>query len=248
MATWKKVLVSGSAAALASLTLDSPLAVSSGGTGGTSLNGSGTVLGTTGATGVSMTGSFTGSFTGDGSGLTGLLTLPVNGWELGTQTTGSYLAGLASGSNITITTPTGEGVTPVISVVASPTFTDVTVQGNLTVSGTVTTINTTNTAVSDQFILLASGSTSTIDAGILVNNGSNVGEAFYWENNVAGTGRWAVASGIDPTATTVTAAEYVTTTKLGTAVPSAAPTYGGATNGVGNIYVKTDTSDIYIYA
>lgn len=54
MATWKKVIVSGSAAELASITVD-----------GNIVN-SGTVAGT------QITGSFTGSFTGDGSNLTGL--------------------------------------------------------------------------------------------------------------------------------------------------------------------------------
>jgi hypothetical protein len=40
----------------------------------------------------------------------------------------------------------------------------------------------------------------------------------------------------------------VTTTEVGTVVPSVAPVYGGASNGYGNMYVKTDTGDIYIYA
>jgi len=90
MATWKKVIVSGSAAELASLTLTTDLGVADGGTGVSSIgtnnflvgtgatsvttlgsNGSGTVVRTTGATGLSVTGSFTGSFKGDGSGLTG---------------------------------------------------------------------------------------------------------------------------------------------------------------------------------
>ena len=92
MAEWKKVVVSGSSAELADLTLDTALTVANGGTGLTATgtdnflvgngaaslttvgsNGSGTVVRTTGATGLSATGSFTGSFTGDGSGLTGVI-------------------------------------------------------------------------------------------------------------------------------------------------------------------------------
>ena len=91
MAEWKKVVVSGSSAELADLTLDTALTVANGGTGLTATgtdnflvgngaaslttvgsNGSGTVVRTTGATGLSATGSFTGSFTGDGSGLSGV--------------------------------------------------------------------------------------------------------------------------------------------------------------------------------
>ena len=79
MATWKKVIVSGSTANLANLQVDSLTSgqvVIGGGTAGnlttTAINGTGNIVATTGATGVSMTGSFTGSFTGNGAGLTGV--------------------------------------------------------------------------------------------------------------------------------------------------------------------------------
>jgi hypothetical protein len=79
MATWKKVIVSGSTANLANLQVDgltSGQVVIGGGTAGnlttTAINGTGNIVATTGATGVSMTGSFTGSFTGNGAGLTGV--------------------------------------------------------------------------------------------------------------------------------------------------------------------------------
>ena len=126
----------------------------------------------------------------------------------------------------------------------------VTIPGNLTVNGTTTIINTTNTAIKDQFILLASGSTGTMDGGIIVGNSAtiNVGEAFYWENNPGTTGRWAIASAVDATSTTVTPNSYVVTVSGSTADPSGNPTYGGATNGIGNMYVNTSTSDIWIYA
>jgi len=79
MATWKKVIVSGSTANLANLQVDgltSGQVVIGGGTAGnlttTAINGTGNIVATTGATGVVMTGSFTGSFTGNGAGLTGV--------------------------------------------------------------------------------------------------------------------------------------------------------------------------------
>jgi hypothetical protein len=78
MATWKKVIVSGSSAQLSALSVDaltSGQVVIGGGTASlttTAINGTGNILATTGATGVSMTGSFTGSFTGNGAGLTGV--------------------------------------------------------------------------------------------------------------------------------------------------------------------------------
>ena len=86
-----KVILSGSSAELASVTLDSALGVPSGGTGQTTIgsgnflvgsgattfttvggNGTGNVVRTTAASGLLHSGSFSGSFIGDGSGLTGL--------------------------------------------------------------------------------------------------------------------------------------------------------------------------------
>jgi len=50
---------------------------------------------------------------------------------------------------------------------------DVTIAGNLTVSGTTTTINTTNTTVTDKLLELATGTTGspTGDAGIIIERG-----------------------------------------------------------------------------
>jgi hypothetical protein len=36
--------------------------------------------------------------------------------------------------------------------------------------------------------------------------------------------------------------------KTAAGAPSGNPTYGGATNGYGNMYVNSSTSDIWIYA
>jgi len=76
MATWKKVVVSGSTANLANLQVDglgSGLVTgNSGNLTTTAINGSGNILATTGASGLSVSGSFSGSFQGDGSSLTGI--------------------------------------------------------------------------------------------------------------------------------------------------------------------------------
>jgi hypothetical protein len=80
MASWKKIIVSGSSAELAALQVDNLTlnqVVIGGGDAGnlttTAINGTGDILATTGATGVSMSGSFSGSFQGDGSQLTGVV-------------------------------------------------------------------------------------------------------------------------------------------------------------------------------
>jgi len=68
MASWKKVIVSGSSANLADLQVDSLssglVTGNSGNLTTTAVNGSGNILGTTGADNVSISGSFSGSFQG----------------------------------------------------------------------------------------------------------------------------------------------------------------------------------------
>lgn len=132
--------------------------------------------------------------------------------------------------------------------------TNVVIPGNLAVNGTTTIINTTNIAVKDQFILLNSGSVTQTDGGIIVGNSAtiNTGEAFYWENNPTGTGRWAIASGIDASTAsqTVTANSYMVSVTGSTLDPvlSTGPAYGGTNNAYGNMYINTSTSDIWIWA
>ena len=116
------------------------------------------------------------------------------------------------------------------------------------VSGSATYITSTNVAITDQLVLLASGSGAVVDAGIIVQDAAGTGEAFYWENNTTGTSRWAIASNVAPTAVTVTAAEYMVSVSTAGVNPVSAPTYGGATNGFGQMYVNNVTNDIFIYA
>ena len=196
-----------------------------------------------------FSGSFSGSFQGDGSQLTGLVsTLYISGSTGGgsvsllTQTltiagTTNEIETSAAGQTITIGLPN--------DVIIGN---NLTVQGDLTVNGTTTVINTTNTSIEDQFVLLASGSTGNIDGGIIVQNAAAAGEALYWEANPGGNGRWAIASSVSPTATTVTVAEYVVTATSSLVAPSAAPVYGSTTSGYGNIYINSSNGDIYIYS
>jgi hypothetical protein len=78
MATWKKVIVSGSAANLASLQVDnlaSGSVVIGGGSGNlstTAINGTGNIVATSNASGLTHSGSFSGSFIGSGAGLSGV--------------------------------------------------------------------------------------------------------------------------------------------------------------------------------
>ena len=89
MANWKKVIVSGSAAELASLSLDTALPVASGGTGVSTLTDGGLVLG-----------SGTGAVTSLGQATNGQLVVGSTGAD-------PVLATLTGGSNITVTNTAG---------------------------------------------------------------------------------------------------------------------------------------------
>jgi hypothetical protein len=159
-----------------------------------------------------------------------------------------------SGTQIQIGAGASGGVTVAaggVNVTGNSTFNnDLTVIGNLTVNGSATLVNSTNTYIKDQFLQIASGSTTLVDAGIIAQyNAAGSGSAFFLESSAAGTyGRWAVAYDLLGTVTSAAADEYLVTTKINASAPGAAiPTWGGATNGVGNMWVTT-AGDIYIYS
>jgi len=118
--------------------------------------------------------------------------------------------------------------------------------GNLVVQGTASFQQTTNLEVADRFVLFASGSNSAGDGGIVIQQDTqNVGELFAYENSV---NRWGFTSSFNASNPSYTAAAFVTTTEVGTVAPTAAPIYGGASNGLGNIYVRSTTEEIFIYS
>lgn len=309
MATWKKVIVSGSQAELATLRVDNLInGVVTGSSNGTlgiqPINGTGNILATTGATNVSMTGSFSGSIqaTSLKASLTELSTPHYVSFDTASNTlyfntTSSFgvniVAGAlisASGATVAVSTSSlannqipkynsnnlsgshisdtgtqiqiaagaSQGLSVAaggINVTGNSTFANnVTVNGDLAVNGTTTFINTTNTYIKDQFVLIASGSTTLTDAGIIAQYAAGLGSAIYLEAGSAGStgtyGRWAVAYGIDPAATSVTQDEFIVSAKTGQTVnPSAAPTWGGSTsNGAGNMWINDTTGDIFIYS
>lgn len=118
---------------------------------------------------------------------------------------------------------------------------DLSVSGDLIVGGDVTIINTTNLLVEDKFILLASGSISNADAGIIVQNAAGgSGSALFWD---AGTTRWAYnATSVAHDATSVIPEGYFVTVQSGTGGPPAIDF------GVGEMYIDTSDSGIWIYA
>jgi len=112
----------------------------------------------------------------------------------------------------------------------------------------LTTIDTANTYIADKFMIVASGSTSNTDGGILVQNHATKGYALGYD---AGVDRWAFDADLAHNATDLGPDAYVGVVQFGTAEPDTqtpTPTYGGTTNGIGTIYVDTDDSTIWIYS
>jgi len=111
------------------------------------------------------------------------------------------------------------------------------VTGNLTVLGTASFQQTTNLEVADRFVLFASGSNAAGDGGIVVQQGTqNIGELYGYENSA---NRWGFTSSFNASSPSFTPAAYITTTEFAASNPSAAPIYGGASNGYGNIHVNS---------
>ena len=158
---------------------------------------------------------------------------------------------MTNGSNNRIVTATG---TDAMNAEANLTFDgstlsvtgDATISGNLDVNGTLTTIQTTNLAIKDQFITIASGSQSSTDGGIVVSKQAD-GAGFAVGFDSA-TGRWAFDNDLAVDATGLTPDSFLGTVTFSTSAASGNPTYGGSSNGYGAIHVETDTGDIFIYS
>ena len=202
------------------------------------------------------------AFTYDGSttaavAVSGAATLTTG---LVTKWTGAAFANssITDSANVTINNAGGVLVQAGgLYVTGASTFHDnVVMQANLTVNGTASFQNVQNLAVVDQFILLNSGSTTFQDSGIVINTGNsaNSGSAFFLETagTTTGTnalnGRFAVASGVLPDATSATAAEYAVTALISGSTPgNAVPQFGGTGLGQGNMWIDSATGELYIY-
>jgi hypothetical protein len=126
---------------------------------------------------------------------------------------------------------------------------NLTVTGDLFVNGTTTQINTTELLVEDKFILLASGSTSAGDGGIIIDRGSDAlgSIAFGYD---ADTDRWGYQNGVGDGTNSLTIgtngnsafAGYVFTEAAHVSAPTS-----GEFVAAGAIYTAT-SGDIFIYS
>lgn len=128
----------------------------------------------------------------------------------------------------------------------SPTFVGLTLTGDLTVQGTASFQNTANLLVADRFVLFASGSNTAGDGGIVVQQGTQNIGELYGYNSTVN--RWGFTSSFDTTGNSFTPSVFAGAVETDTAAPVGDPIYGGGTQGHGTIHVDTATGDIYIYA
>lgn len=108
----------------------------------------------------------------------------VKNVNLGTQTTGDYVANIQGTENeVTVSPTSGEGTTVTIGLPDNVTITnDLNVGGNLNVTGTINSVNTTEINIVDNKINLNSNATGTpvADAGIRVERGEESDVEILW--------------------------------------------------------------------
>jgi len=186
MATWKKVIVSGSIADLNALSLDTALPVGSGGTGASSLTDGGVLLG-----------SGTGAVTALGQATNGQLVIGSTGAD-------PVLATLTGGANITVTNSAGGisiaasglGSGTVQSIGGTGTVNGLTLTGVVTTSGSITlggTLSVPNTNLVNDGLMIGStditlGATASAVAGLTSLGATTITGTTVNATNVVQTG------------------------------------------------------------
>ena len=138
--------------------------------------------------------------------------------------------GLATSDNVTFATVTTTG--------------NVTIAGDLNVTGDTVQAQVTNLNVEDKFILLNSGS-ATGDAGIVFGGAGgatpNTGDGIFYDDSDS---VFAYAENIASNATSATNASKLGNIEVASADPSSAPTF----QGIGTIHINDDNEGIWIYS
>lgn len=169
-------------------------------------------------------------------------------------TDGSNATDIALGQSITFTGTANEATvvegagTITVGLPDDVTITqDLTVSRNLVVQGTASFQHTEDLAIADRFILLASGSTSVGDGGIVVQQtGQDVGEVFAFD---AATERWAIADAFNASQNVFTPDAFMANVSTGNASSNTAinALVDDRYESKGNLFVGDDEG-IWIYS
>ena len=176
----------------------------------------------------------------DHTSLTSLTSLVA----VGALNAGSITSGFGTIDNgASAITTTGTVTAGTLSVTGNATVT-----GDLAVNGTVTTINTTNLAIKDKFILVNSGSASG-DGGVVVQTATDKsGTALFYDDS---NSRWGLSKADDTAhdATTASPRQWISSVSSSAGDPPTTPTDFGTTNQYfGMMYVNSSNSEIWIYS
>lgn len=147
---------------------------------------------------ITLAGDITGSGTiTDFGDVTITATIQPNSVELGTDTTGDYVANIQGTANeITVSPTSGEGTTVTIGLPDDVTISNnLNVLGDLNVTGSINAVNTTQVNISDNYINLNSDmpeeNTPSVDAGIKVHRGVEADVDLKWNET---TDVWTVTN------------------------------------------------------
>ena len=266
MATWKKVIVSGSQAEFAGATGSFTGSFTGNGSGLTNLTATATfpttlltpltsatqIFANDGVNKYVTAGQITGSaYAGVSGDITisaaGVATIAADSVALGTDTTGNYVATIDPGAGLTGGATTGEGVAHTLAVGAG---THITVNANDVAVNTTTLTPAISGSIFTQIsgdVTITAGGVAAIGSGVIVNADVNAAAAIvYTKLNLASSGIVSgstLAAGSGQGSTTLTtngvSSGDITATGLGTA---GTPTFAGLTITNGNIAINNTTS------
>ena len=213
----------------------------SSGTSGTSgSDGSSGSSGTSGSSGSSGTSGSSGSDGSSGSsGTSGVINVNNSGNNrVLTDIDGSSAE---AESNLTFISNGGSTVGGLLTVTG-----DVVISHDLTVQGTASFQNSENLLIKDRFILLASGSTSAGDGGIVIQQtDQDYGDAFAYDG--LSSLRWGVTSSFHASGSGFTPDAFMSTVVIGADANDTTSTVVSRYTAKGNIFVSS-SQDIYIYS
>lgn len=182
--------------------------------------------------------------------------------NLGTDTVGDYVQNLVAGTGVTLSNNSGEGSTPTITIGQDvgtsssvvfhtlETTHNITIGGNLYVSGSVVTENQTSLAIDDPFIYLnVSSSVSNVDLGIAGNyNDGTYRHAGIFRDSTDGKFKFfdsyepEPSSPIDVQHVSYSPAPVVAETFESTVTTGTAPFTVASTTEVANLHADTATT------
>lgn len=164
--------------------------------------------------------------------------LTVSGGNISTAAETASLFNSVGTLNIGADPADGATVVNIGSTTSTTTIKDnLVVDGDLTVQGDVTEIQTTNLLVEDRYILLNSGSVGGVNkGGIVIDGGGGIGKALILGET---SGRWGFTGSLAQDASTATPDAFAAAV-----VTSDIVEY----QNVGNIRIDEGTGDIFIYS